>query len=74
MSLWGGGELAAVAPGMGGEAGRAICPILQVESLSHCYWASWPGAPSRPGQGLDVAVSSRHWEGGWPGQLLCESP
>lgn len=68
MSL--GGTWGLSVPGMGGEAARAIPPILQVESLSHRAWANWPMAPSQPGRGLDVAVSSQRWAGGWPEAAL----
>lgn len=71
MSLGWGPPLGAVAPGMGGEVVRAIWPVLQVESLSHCYWTSWPGALGQSGRGL--AMTRRSERGGrLAGQLLCE--
>ena len=68
-----GGQWGLLVPGMGGEAARAIPPILQVESLSHGSWASRPRAHSQRGRGLDVAMSAQQWAGGWAGRLLCES-
>lgn len=54
-----------LAPGMGGEAARAVPPILQVESLSHHYWASQPWALGQPGRGPAVAVTlGAGWETG----------
>jgi hypothetical protein len=55
-----GGPQGLLALGMGREVARGTPPILQVENLSHRYWASWPRACSQPGWGLAAGLD---WEG-----------